>query len=315
MTHLRVFVAAALSLFAVGGLMVADEAVGSSGASGQALATVKFVDVGQGDGVVMRVGSQIIVSDAGELNPQNVDAALHEVGAKRIDVAILTHPHKDHVKNFLDLLEIYDWPITTAVLSHSAHWQETKNNKLLLKTLGAHHVKLTYVTSGDRFTWGGASWEILSPPANRYTESFQAANSSVVYVLRVKGVEFLFTGDIGPPVAGEVADRWTAEHLGRASVFLATHHGSATGSTPQLLAAIKPIWAVLSTGPNTYKHPSPMTIARLEGAGASIWCTAVNGTITARVSSSGRLSLQASRQPTPWWSASKHRETGLCVGR
>jgi competence protein ComEC len=172
-----------------------------------------------------------------------------------------------------------------------------------------------YVTAGDHFTWGGASWQILSPPSNRYTEDFQAANSSVVYILRVKGIEFLFTGDIGPPVAKEVADLWTRKQHGRATAFLATHHGSATGSTPDLLKAIDPKWAVISTGPNTYKHPSPATIARLEAAGASIWCTAANGTVTARVSAQGRLTWKASRQTEPWWSASKDRETGSCVGR
>ncbi len=199
--------------------------------------------------------------------------------------------------------------------SHSAHWKATKNNRLLIQTLGARHVKLLYVTGGNHFSWGGASWAILSPPANRYTEDFQAANSSVVYVLRVNGLEFLFTGDIGPPVTREVASRWKAKRLGRATVFLATHHGSASGSTKDILDAIDPKWAVLSTGPNTYKHPSPAAIARLEAAGASIWCTAVNGTVTARVSAKGSLSWHTSRRPEPWWSATQHRKTGVCVGR
>jgi competence protein ComEC len=284
--------AAALIFFLAIGMAVADEAPGSSeSGTAASAAVISYVDVGQGDAVVIRVGKKIIVSDAGELNPQSVDTELHKLGATKIDVAILSHPHKDHVKNFLDLLEIYEWPIKLAVLSHSAQWSGTKTNRLLMKALRKHGVRLSYVTAGDHFSWGGAFWEILSPPANRYVESFQVANSSVVYVLRVKGIEFLFTGDIGAPVATEVAKRWRREQLGHATVFLATHHGSANGSTPDLLTAITPKWAVLSTGPNSYKHPSPAAILRLEQSGASIWCTAVNGTVTARVSAKGPSKL------------------------
>jgi len=113
------FLAAVLSFLIAAGLAVADEALGSSQRTSRPSAVISYVDVGQGDGVVMRIGKRIIVSDAGELNPESVDKELRELKATRIDVAILTHPHKDHVKNFLDLLDIYKWKITSAVLSHS----------------------------------------------------------------------------------------------------------------------------------------------------------------------------------------------------
>jgi len=42
-----------------------------------------FVDVGQGDGVVMRIGSKIVVSDAGQFKYENIDTALHALGQSR----------------------------------------------------------------------------------------------------------------------------------------------------------------------------------------------------------------------------------------
>jgi beta-lactamase superfamily II metal-dependent hydrolase len=275
---------------------------------------IRYVNVGQGDGVVIRVGKTIVVSDAGQNNPEAVDAALHTLGAKQIDVAILSHPHRDHVKNFSDLVDTFGWTIKMAVLSRSDYWQETTVNKQLLADLTKHGAQLVYVNAGDHFNWGGASWEILSPPKGKYTGPYQAADSSVVYVLRAGSTEALFTGDIGPAVAKQVASRWVTEGLGRAAIFLATHHGSAQGSIPKLLAAIKPEWAVLSTGKNSYGHPTASAIKRLEGSGASIWCTNANGTIIADFNGTKAIAWHAEKQAAPWWNALTKKETGKCVG-
>ena len=54
-------------------------------------AKIVYVNVGQGDGVVMRIGGKIIVSDTGEQFPEHMDETLHALKAKQIDVAILSH--------------------------------------------------------------------------------------------------------------------------------------------------------------------------------------------------------------------------------
>jgi competence protein ComEC len=276
---------------------------------------ISFVDVGQGDGVAMRIGGKVILSDAGQFNVEKVDAALRALGAKTtIDVVILSHPHSDHVKNVIALVNTYHWKVGIAVLNHSAYWRATPTNKAVLAALKSAGADVKYVVAGDRFDWGGADWEILNPVAGKYEDPYSSANSSVAYLLRVRKVNVLFTGDIGPAVAEKVADRWTEEGLGRVGIFLATHHGSAEGSNQKLLDAIHPRWAVLSTGPNGFHHPTAAAIGRLEGSGASIWCTDVNGTVTATITTRSAVRWQASAQKKPWWSAATHSETGSCVG-
>jgi competence protein ComEC len=276
---------------------------------------IQFVDVGQGDGVVMRIGGKVVVSDAGQFNVQSVDSALRAIGATAIDFAILSHPHSDHVKNFIALIKIDRWKIRTAVLSHSAYWTETSTNRGVIADLTASGATLDYVSAGDELSLGSAKIVILSPPAGKYAGPLDAPNSSVVYALRAGKLTALFTGDIGPKVAKAVAAAWKQRHFPRAVVYLATHHGSAQGSTADLLAAIKPKWAILSTGSNQFGHPTEAAIKRLEASGASIWCTDANGTITARLSSGGSITWLASKQPIPWWSAATKTETGKCVGR
>jgi competence protein ComEC len=276
---------------------------------------IQFVDVGQGDGVVMRIGGKVIVSDAGQFNVQSVDAALRAIGAKAIDFAILSHPHSDHVKNFIALIKADGWQIHTAVLSHSAYWTGTATNRAVIADLKSTGTTLNYVTAGDELSLGEAKLDILSPPTGKYTGPLDVPNASVVYALRYGKLTALFTGDIGPKVANAVAATWKQRRFPRAVIFLATHHGSAQGSTAELLAAIKPKWAILSTGSNEFGHPTVAAIKRLEASGASIWCTDANGTITARLSSSGSVTWRASKQPIPWWSAATKTETGKCVGR
>jgi competence protein ComEC len=277
---------------------------------------IDYVDVGQGDGVVMRIGGKFILSDVGEHNVDAVNDALHSLGAtKVIDVAILSHAHSDHVKNITPLVNDFGWTVKTVVRSKSDWWDGPDTNKDAIDALDKHGAKFVYVSAGQHFTWGGADWEILSPPAGKYTEAGQVPDSSVVYVLRTNGDSFLFTGDIGKSVAATVAKRWSSDQLGRAKVFLATHHGSAVGSTGDLLDAIQPKWAVLSTGPNGYGHPTLAAIGRLRDHNVTIWCTNANGTIRAVIAKSGAIGWHGSRQQTAWWSATTHRETGSCFDK
>ncbi len=302
-------------LLAAGGIANASLKAGPANTSATR-AKIVFVNVEQGDGVVMKIGGQVIVSDAGEHQVETVDATLRFLKAKQIDVAILSHPHDDHVKNFTALLKTYGWKIKLAVVSSSAWWQGTKTNRELMKTLAEANVPIQVVRRGDHFEWGGADWRILNPPAGEFIGgSTQAANASIVYLLRVNGIDALFTGDIERRVAKNVATLLDPALDEPLDIFLATHHGSKEGSIDELLDVTKPRWAVLSTGRNGYEHPSVEAIERLEAEGASIWCTDVNGSVTARISAAGRLTWRASLQVAPWWSAKSQKRIGSCVGR
>lgn len=281
-------------------------------------AKIAFVDVGQGDGVVMRIGGTIVVSDAGEFNADEVDRTLRSLGAGRtIDVAIMSHPHDDHVANYLRLVREFGWRITRAVLSRSAWWSGTDTNAELIALLRANGTELEFVERGDRFDWGGARWKILNPPRGQFTGgATQSANVSVVYLLEVHGATALFTGDVEPKVARRLAVDLRSRLTDRVDVFLATHHGSKHGSTDELLAAARPRFAVVSAGDgNAFGHPAREAVARLRAAGATIWCTDTNGTITVRISRRGRLTWTPTSQREPWWSSATRRTTGTCAGR
>jgi competence protein ComEC len=284
-------------------------------------AKIVFVDVGQGDGVVMRIGNKLIVSDVGEDEAEAVDRALEHLNWRRtktIDVAILTHPHDDHVRNYPALAR--KWRIKLAVMSNTNYWSGTDANRAVVDTLRENDVPIKFVSRSERFEWGGARWTILNPPKGEFgLGRSQAGNVSVAYLLELNGKRLLFTGDVeervGKRLAGELEPVLSGEGV---DVFLATHHGAAGGSVQPLLDVLKPRWVVISAGANNrFGHPSAAAVQRLKATGATIWCTAANGSITARISARGRLTWTAAggELKAPWWSGRDRVQHGRCNQR
>jgi competence protein ComEC len=306
---LAVSVAAALTVAATG-----------SGSPVERLALpakIVYVNVGQGDAVAMRIGGKIIVSDTGEFRYPVLDEALRDgLKAKRIDVLILGHAHDDHSKNAARLLR--EWDVRRVVLNRSLWWDGTVSNRAVKSAIRDEPgLEQTFPVAGQRFDWGGAEWIFVNPTAGAFlgASSSAAGNASLAYLLRVNGVSALFTGDIERSVAKRVAGILEPALDEPVDIFLATHHGSKEGSIDEILDVIRPRWAVLSTGTNSHEHPSLEAIGRLKAAGASIWCTEPNGSVTARISARGTLTWRASIQVAPWWSAKSRKHTGTCVKR
>jgi competence protein ComEC len=291
---------------------------GSGGRLQDALpAKIIYVNVGQGDAVVMRIGGKIIVSDTGEFRYDVLDDALRDgLKAKRIDVLILGHAHDDHAKNAAALLR--NWEVRRVVMNQSLWWEGTGRNRAVMAAIRDEPgLERSFPHAGERFDWGGGEWIFVNPSQGEFlgASSKVAGNASLAYLLRVNGVTALFTGDIERKVAKRVARILDPAVDEPVDIFLGTHHGSKEGSIEEILDVIRPRWAVLSAGPNSHEHPSLEAIGRLKSAGASIWCTDTNGSVTARISARGRLSWRASIQVAPWWSAKSKRQTGTCVDR
>jgi competence protein ComEC len=276
-------------------------------------AKVVFVDVGQGDGVIVKVGGRIVVSDAGLAGKADeMHQALEALGAeRRIYRAVLSHAHADHIGGFIGLVEKYGYTIERAIYAPHQHYAATDTNKGVLDAFASHGVPVDPVKKGDQFWWGGASWRILNPPAGAFGARGGEANASIVFRLRMLGSDLLFTGDIEREALDVLIPNWT---FGPVEVLLVTHHGSNHASTDDFLAAVEPRFAVLSTGPNSHGHPGLQATRRLRDAGATIFCTNHNGTLTLTLASGGALDWRAARNEQPWWHT-ETQQTGSCSGR
>lgn len=298
-------------------LMAGSASAAPQRSAARSPAEIVFVDVGAGDGVVIRVGGVVVLSDIGEQNIpflyKALDEALAEIGSREIEAIILSHAHDDHVKNAALLLESRRYTVKRVLMSRNAHWSATDANRAVMNAIRRFRVPLRYVRTGQIFRFGGAKWTILNPTRGAFTKHHQVSNSSVAYALEVNGKRFLFTGDI--ELAGEraVVSELQRLELGSADVLLATHHGSKYASHDFFLDAVKPKSAVISVN-RGHGHPDPEAIQRLRNAGAAIWCTAWNGTVTATVPvGAPRVRLRSSENSAPWWLRGERRSRGACV--
>src|SRR5918995_6292536 len=298
-------------------LLAGSASAAPQSSAARAAAKIVFVDVGAGDGVVIRVGGAVVLSDIGEQNIpflyKELDKALAEIGSHEIEAVILSHAHDDHVKNFALLLNSDKYTVKQVLLSRNAHWTATDANRAVMNAIRRHRIPRRYVRTGEVFRFGGAKWTILNPSPGAFTKHHQVSNASVAYALEVNGKRFLFTGDI--EIAGEraVVSEWQRLELGSADVLLTTHHGSKYASHEFFLDAVKPKSAVISVN-RGHGHPDPEAIHRLRDAGAAIWCTAWNGTVTATAPvGAGEVRLRSSEHSAPWWLRGERRSRGACV--
>jgi competence protein ComEC len=98
----------------------------------------------------------------------------------------------------------------------------------------------------------------------------------------------LLPGDIEAPAERALLAASGGELASR--ILLAPHHGSATSSTPELVAAVRPDYVLYSTGyRNRFGFPRQEVQQRWSGVGALGLATADTGAIEFRLGADGRL--------------------------
>jgi competence protein ComEC len=250
---------------------------------------ITFVDVGQGDAIVLRSGSWTGLIDGGPPGSAGaVAAALRSAGSSRIDCLIITHPHADHIGGLPGVIEQFrPRSVVYAGTGTTATWRTVYG---LLKSVGARFRK---VRTGITLACGKLRARVLSP----CSLSGQPNDDSVVLLLDDVGKRLVFCGDLHGPneeAVGSICARGPPVYL-----LKVAHHGSAYSTSTSFLSELRPRFAVISVGVNSYGHPSPQTLARLRHAGTRIYTTQRNGSITLTLSTAGAVTWSFSRSSTP----------------
>ena len=227
---------------------------------------VYCLDVGQGDSILITNNNKTMLIDAStnEMGSRVVKY-LNDLGIKKIDYLVGTHPHEDHIGGLDNVIKNFD--IGTIYMPNVV--ATTKTFEEVIDAISAKKLKVTSPKTGDKFTVGNAECEVMSIRNDKDDYN----NCSIVIKMDFNNVSYLFTGDAEESV--ESSRKWP--HI---DVLKVGHHGSNTSSSKKFLEQIKPEVALISVGQgNTYGHPTQATLKRLSNIGAKIYRTDENGTI------------------------------------
>jgi competence protein ComEC len=241
--------------------------------------TVHFLDVGQGDAAVLRTpGGRWIVIDGGPRTPASdagrrvVIPFLRRHRASRLALAVATHGDADHLGGLPALVDGFQPQL---VLEPG----EPLGRPLYLEFLAAVEgsgARWHAARAGDRVEVDGVVLEVLSPDSVWLSLPLDVNEHGVVLRVTFGAVRLLFQGDAGMPVEGHLAGR-----VGRVELLKVGHHGSASATSDEWLAELRPREAVISVGArNPYGHPAPQVLRRLRRWGSEVLRTDETGTIT-----------------------------------
>jgi competence protein ComEC len=271
---------------------------------------VHFVNVGQGDGIVIELpdGKTMMIDGGPSGNATRLidyieNNVFEQSAVKEFDYMILTHSDTDHIGAVDEILDAYQVnhifrPEIYATYNNLETVPENRQSKdtqtyakVIERVQNEPGATVTFNAAGLTITGGSGANEyeftFYSPTEQYYSD---VNEFSPIVVLEYQNQTVMLTGDATIQNEQVVVQ---ANQLPQIDVLKLGHHGSNTSTSSELLAEIDVTYAVISAGEdNSYGHPHQETINRLIYAGvpeSHIFNTAQNGNIIANITTSGQV--------------------------
>lgn len=290
-------------------------------------AEVMFLDVGQGDSILIRSGEgKYGLIDAGgtvrfgkadeawrqrrdpyEVGKKTIVPLLKQRGVRSLDFLLLTHLDQDHIGGAEAVLSSV--PVRRLLFNGSLKPDKTVDR--LFRLAENFGIPIYAASVGMTWQWDpSASLEVLFPEPDASPDIPQVSEQndrSVVTLLTLYGRTFLLPGDLEAAGEREVLEELRGqtgspamepEGMNRkVDVLNAGHHGSKTSTTEEWLNGWRPAEAVISVGRNNlYGHPHPTVVERFEHHGIAVFRTDLNGEIQYRITPEGELFRRVRRE-------------------
>ncbi len=229
----------------------------------------RVIDCGQADSILIHLKDYNVLVDAGEeKDAAAIRKVLDNLGIKKIDILIGTHPHADHIGGMQSIVENYD--IEKIIMSPQIHTSKTYEN--LLEAIDKKSYTVTLPNIEKVYELGKLKLKIIGP-----CKDYEELNDdSVVAIATFGDIDMLLTGD-----AEFQAEKDYVDYLDDSIEILKVgHHGSDTSTSDNLLNIIKPEVGLISCGEgNSYGHPKGETLQKLVNNNIKVYRTDLIGDI------------------------------------
>jgi len=241
---------------------------------------VTAIDVGQGDSLLLITpeGKTLLLDSGGmtgnvrsdfDIGEEVVSPYLWSRGFRRLDAVAISHAHSDHMGGMRSIIANFQprelwYGVESSVPGFVAVEQAARS----------FHVQLKPRVAGESFDFGGVHVRVLNPQAG--WQSSNPDDESLVLHMQYGSTSALLVGD-----AHKRIEKLLVDEAPQADLLKVGHHGSATSSSPEFLAAVKPQYSVVSVGfYNSFGHPRFEVMQRFAEAHVPTYRTDLAGAVS-----------------------------------
>ena len=266
-------------------------------AEGNSEMAVHFIDVGQGNAILVQSGGQNLLYDGGDQSHADlIISYLQEQNVENIDYMIASHYDEDHIGGLVPCID--NFSVSNIFGPDYVHTSNLFNN--FMNTATANAIIVQYPSVGETFDFGTGSFTVLAP--NGISQN--SNDNSLVIKLENGSNSFIFTGDAEETSEAEMLTNGIDIS---ADVYKVAHHGSRSASTQEFLNAVHPKYAVISCGEgNSYGHPHAEVLNRLRSMGVEVFRTDEQGSI---IASSDGENINWNCSATDSWQSGEQTES------
>jgi beta-lactamase superfamily II metal-dependent hydrolase len=235
--------------------------------------TAHFIDVGQGDSILLQFDGKNVLIDGGiqEMGPR-VETYLRNHGVSSLDLLVATHPHEDHIGGLITILK--DFSIKQVL--DSGQPDSSQVYETFLTLIDQKNILYKVAQRGQKINLDtNLKIDVLSPPPTLFSNDLN--QNSIVLKVTYNKVSFLLMGDAGFEAENSIK---AAGYDLKSDILKVGHHGSSSASGTAFLAKVKPAISIIEVGTgNDYGHPTQKTLNALQSIGSEIYRTDTNGNI------------------------------------
>lgn len=242
-----------------------------------AMLRVSVLDIGQGDSILVQgpTGIQMLVDGGPDRSVLRQLPRSMGLLDRSIDFVVETHPDKDHIAGLAGVFSQY----TVSYFMSPGIPNDTGPTLTLNDAVAREPGVESFVARrGMRIHLGGGAYADVLYPDHDVSKGETNAGSITMRVVYGK-TSFMLTGDLPSEKEDYLVQLDGTGNLA-SDVLKAGHHGSKGSTDDAWLAAVHPSIVAISAGKgNTYGHPNPETLARIQKEGAKVFSTIDSGTI------------------------------------
>lgn len=233
---------------------------------------VHFMDVGQGDSILVRSEEENMLIDAGTNEDEEIVVSyLKKLGIEHLDYVIATHPHIDHIGGMDAVME--NFSVGICFMPQETYSSDSYND--VMEIVQEQEILISHPDSQERYEIGSGQFVFITPDSNN---QYEDVNDSSLGIRLTNGKHsFLLCGDISTSIENQILDSGI---LIRSDVMKLNHHGSSDANSWDFIKEVSPSYVVVTCGRrNEFGHPHEKVMKRIKKSGAGIFRTDRQGTV------------------------------------